>query len=119
MQNWFLIENEKDYQKAASRYEEIREAAKESDEYREKQLLAFLINHYEEQLWEMPVVDPIELIKIRLYKKSPQEQKFPPEQITSQKIFSCRLTSWRSAAAPSATPPIKAICYQSKKPMPC
>lgn len=66
MQNWFLIENEKDYQKAAARYDEIREAAKESDEYREKQLLAFLINHYEEQLWEMPVVDPIELIKIRM-----------------------------------------------------
>jgi HTH-type transcriptional regulator/antitoxin HigA len=30
------------------------------------QLLAFLINHYEEQQWEMPNVDPVELIKIRM-----------------------------------------------------
>ena len=66
MQTWFLIENETDYQKAVTRYETIGEAAKGSDEYKEKQLLAFLINHYEEQLWEMPVVDPIELIKIRM-----------------------------------------------------
>lgn len=66
MQKWFLIETEKDYQKAAARYEEIREAGKGSDEHREKQLLAFLINHYEEQLWEMPTIDPIELIKIRM-----------------------------------------------------
>ena len=66
MQRWFLIENETDYQKAVARYEKVREAAKGSDEYKEKQLLAFLINHYEEQLWEMPAVDPIELIKIRM-----------------------------------------------------
>jgi HTH-type transcriptional regulator / antitoxin HigA len=66
MQTWFLIENETDYQKAVASYEKVREAAKGSDEYKEKQLLAFLINHYEEQLWEMPAVDPIEFIKIRM-----------------------------------------------------
>jgi len=66
MENWFLIENETDYQKAVTRFEQIREAAKDSEEYKEKQLLAFLINHYEEQLWEMPEIDPIELIKIRM-----------------------------------------------------
>jgi len=66
MQSWYLIENEADYQKAISRYEAIREAAKNSPEFKEKQLLAFLINHYEESLWEMPEVDPVELIKIRM-----------------------------------------------------
>ena len=66
MQSWYLIENEVDYQKAVSRYEAIREAAKNSPEFKEKQLLAFLINHYEESLWEMPEVDPVELIKIRM-----------------------------------------------------
>lgn len=66
MKKWYLIENETDYEKAVVRYEEIREAAKGSDEYKEKQLLAFLINHYEEQLWKMPAIDPIELIKIRM-----------------------------------------------------
>lgn len=66
MQSWYLIENEADYQKAVSRYEAIREAAKNSPDFKEKQLIAFLINHYEESLWEMPEVDPVELIKIRM-----------------------------------------------------
>ncbi len=66
MKRCYLIENETDYKNAVARYEEIREAAKGSDEYKEKQLLAFLINHYEEQLWKMPTIDPIELIKIRM-----------------------------------------------------
>lgn len=65
-QQWFLIENNKEYQKATSRYEEIREAAKGSSEHKEKLLLAFLINQYEETLWDIPELDPIELIKIRM-----------------------------------------------------
>ncbi|GGB12284.1 helix-turn-helix domain-containing protein [Puia dinghuensis] len=66
MQTWYLIENEADYQKATTRYEEIRETVQGTVENKEKQLLAFLINKYEEQLWEMPEVDPVELIKIRM-----------------------------------------------------
>jgi len=65
-QTWYLLQTEADYQKAVDRYEAIREAAKETFEFKEKQLLALLINHYEEQQWEMPEVDPIELIKIRM-----------------------------------------------------
>lgn len=66
MQTWYLIENDADYQKAATRYEKIREAKKDSTEHKEKLLLAFLINKYESELWDMPDVDPIELIKIRM-----------------------------------------------------
>jgi HTH-type transcriptional regulator/antitoxin HigA len=66
MQAWYLLENEVDYQKAVNRYEALREAEKGTGEHKERQLLAFLINMYEEQLWEMPDVDPIELIKIRM-----------------------------------------------------
>ena len=66
MQSWYLIESDADYQKAVARYEKIREAEKDSSEKREKLLLAFLINKYEKELWEMPDVDPIELIKIRM-----------------------------------------------------
>ena len=66
MQPWYLIENDSDYQTAASRYEEIREAKENAPEHKEKLLLAFLINSYEQQLWEMPAADPIELIKIRM-----------------------------------------------------
>jgi HTH-type transcriptional regulator/antitoxin HigA len=66
MQPWFLIENEADFQKAVTRYEEVREARKGSIEHKEKQLLAFLINLYEKGLWDMPEVDPVELIKLRM-----------------------------------------------------
>lgn len=66
MQSWYLIENDADYQKAVTRYEKIREAKKDSPEHKEKLLLAFLINKYESDLWDIPDVDPIELIKIRM-----------------------------------------------------
>jgi HTH-type transcriptional regulator/antitoxin HigA len=66
MKQWFLIENEEDYGKATNRYEEIREAKKGTEDHREKLLLAFLINEYEEKRWSIPEVDPIEMIKIRM-----------------------------------------------------
>lgn len=66
MKQWFLIENEKEYQEVTNRYEEIRSAKKGTSEYREKLLLAFLINQYEAKQWDLPEADPIELIKIRM-----------------------------------------------------
>lgn len=47
---WYLIENEKDYQKAITRFEEIYETTKGRPFYKEKLLLAFLINQYEQKL---------------------------------------------------------------------
>ncbi|HEY6503207.1 MAG TPA: helix-turn-helix domain-containing protein [Chitinophagaceae bacterium] len=66
MKQWFLIENEADYKKATTRFEEIREAQKGSEEHKEMLLLAHLINKYEEDKWDIPEVDPIEYIKIRM-----------------------------------------------------
>ena len=66
MNQWFIIENENEYNKAVNRYERIREAKKGTEEHKEKLLLAYLINHYEEKLWDIAEVDPIELIKIRM-----------------------------------------------------
>src|SRR5215469_1614029 len=66
MQTWYLIETEEDYQKATGRYEEIRDAVRGTVEHKELRLLAFLINHYEDQSWDLPEVDPVELIKIRM-----------------------------------------------------
>ncbi len=63
---WFLIENDKDYQKITARFEEIKDVVKSSPQHKEKLLLAFLINQYEEKLWNIPKLDPIELIKIRM-----------------------------------------------------
>ena len=66
MKQWFLIESKADYEKATARYEEIHEAKKGSEEHKEKLLLAFLINDYEEKQWSIPEVHPIEMIKVRM-----------------------------------------------------
>ena len=63
---WYIIDNEKDYLKALTRFEEIYESTKGSPFYKEKLLLAFLINKYEQTQWNFPDLDPIELIKIRM-----------------------------------------------------
>ncbi len=63
---WFLIETDNDYQAATKRFEEIKDATKTSPEHKEKLLLAFLINQYENKLWDIPELDPVELIKIRM-----------------------------------------------------
>lgn len=63
---WFLLENEADYTLATSRYEEIKYAPKDSELHREKMLLVHLISEYENKEWDLPAVDPIETIKIRM-----------------------------------------------------
>jgi HTH-type transcriptional regulator / antitoxin HigA len=66
MKQWFIIETEKDYNQAKKRFEEIYQTKKGSLDYKEMLLLAFLINQYEKKLWNLPEIDPIELIKIRM-----------------------------------------------------
>lgn len=66
MKQWYVIENEKDYLEAINRYEEIRDAKKGSPEHREKLLIVTLVTQYEEKQWDLPPVDPIEMIKIRM-----------------------------------------------------
>jgi len=66
MTQWFLIETEAEYAIAINRYEQIREAEKGTEEHREKMLLVMLISQYEEKKWNLPEVDPVEMIKIRM-----------------------------------------------------
>lgn len=63
---WFLIENELEYEEALVRYDEIKYAPKHTDDHKEKLLLAHLISTYEETTSSLPDVDPIELIRIRM-----------------------------------------------------
>ena len=62
---WFLIETEQEYQKAIKRFEEI-EYATTGAEHKEKLLLVHLIQNYEDSLWDLPEVNPVEMIKIRM-----------------------------------------------------
>jgi HTH-type transcriptional regulator/antitoxin HigA len=65
-QQWFLIENETSYKKAAGRYEQLRDSAKGTSEHKEKMLLAYLMNKYQEAKWPISDIDPVEIIKIRM-----------------------------------------------------
>ena len=63
---WFLIETEQAYNKAIARYEEVKNTAHGTEEHKEKMLLVHLIAEYENSIWDLPEVDPIEMIKIRM-----------------------------------------------------
>jgi HTH-type transcriptional regulator/antitoxin HigA len=65
-QQWFLIENEVSYKKAVARYEQLRESTKGTSEHKEKMLLAYLMNKYQEARWPVSDIDPVEIIKIRM-----------------------------------------------------
>ena len=63
---WFLIDNEQEYNIAIARYEKVKYAEKNTEEHKEKLLLVHLISEYEKSVVDLPEVDPVELIKIRL-----------------------------------------------------
>ncbi|MBS1523565.1 MAG: XRE family transcriptional regulator [Bacteroidetes bacterium] len=63
---WFLIDSEKEYNAAVNRYEQVKQAANGTEDHKEKMLLVHLIADYEKSILDLPEVDPVELIKIRL-----------------------------------------------------
>lgn len=65
-QTWFLIDSEEEYEQCALRYEQIKYAEKGTEDHKEKLLLVHLISDYEERQWDLPDLDPIELIKVRM-----------------------------------------------------
>ncbi len=64
--SWTILDTKKEYEEAIKRFEEIDEAKKGSPDFKELSLLALLINQYEKKLWDLPEVDPVEMIKIRM-----------------------------------------------------
>ena len=64
--DWFLLENDQDYNEAMARYQDIKYASLGTCEHKEKMLLAHLISDFEGREDDLPSVDPIELIKIRV-----------------------------------------------------
>lgn len=63
---WFLIDSDQEYNTVIARYEEVKRAKKGTEEHKEKMLLVHLIAEYEKSISDLPEVDPVELIKIRL-----------------------------------------------------
>lgn len=64
--NWTILDTKKEYEDAKKRFEEIDEAKKGSSDFKELSLLALLINQYESKLSDLPEIDPVEMIKIRM-----------------------------------------------------
>jgi HTH-type transcriptional regulator/antitoxin HigA len=60
------IKNEKDYQEALERVELIFDAALDSPEADEAEILTMLIDNYEQEFYPIQAPDPIEAIKIRM-----------------------------------------------------
>ena len=60
------IKSDKDYETAIHRLEEIFDAAENSKEGDEAEILSLLIENYENQYFPVEAPDPIEAIKIRM-----------------------------------------------------
>ncbi|AJR03373.1 helix-turn-helix domain-containing protein [Siansivirga zeaxanthinifaciens] len=60
------IRNEKDYQKALDRLEDIFDAKKGTEEGDELEILSILIDRYENENFPIGMPDPIEAIKFRM-----------------------------------------------------
>ena len=61
-----IIKTEKQYQEALARMEEIFDSKKNSKTADELELLAFLIEKYENEHYKIDLPDPIEAIKFRM-----------------------------------------------------
>ena len=61
-----ILKSKKDYENALRRMEEIFEAKPNTVERKEAELLALLIETYEEEHFKIDLPDPIEAIKIRM-----------------------------------------------------
>ena len=60
------IRNEKDYQKALDRLEDIFDAKKGTEEGDELEILSILIDRFENENFPIGIPDPIEAIKFRM-----------------------------------------------------
>ncbi len=69
-----LIKTNKDYQQALARFEKIFLAPKDSKESNEADILAVLIEHYENEHYKVDAPDPIEAIKYRMEQQNLKQQ---------------------------------------------
>jgi HTH-type transcriptional regulator/antitoxin HigA len=65
MKNWKVIKNESDYQKAVNRTIELFHSEKDS-EIDELELLLILVKDYEDKHIQIPNLDPLEAIKLKM-----------------------------------------------------
>ena len=74
-----LIKTDNDYQEALTRMDEIFDALEGSPESDEADILALLIDDYENQYYPIEAPDPIEAIKIRMEEMNLKQKDLAPE----------------------------------------
>ena len=74
-----LIKTENDYQEALARLNEIFDAPEGTSESDEADILALLIDDYENQYYPIEAPDPIEAIKIRMEEMDLKQKDLAPE----------------------------------------
>ena len=82
-----MIKSEKDYEVALDRLNETFDAPTNSKKGEEAEILAILINDYEDKNYEIPSPDPIVAIKIRMDEMN-LKQKDLIEEIGSKSVVS-------------------------------
>jgi HTH-type transcriptional regulator/antitoxin HigA len=73
-----IIRSEQDYDAALARLEEIFDADPGSEAYDELEVLALLIETYEEEYHAMDLPDPIEAIKFRMDQEGLKQADLKP-----------------------------------------
>jgi HTH-type transcriptional regulator/antitoxin HigA len=74
-----LIKSEKDYREALTRMDEIFDAPEGTSESEEADILALLIDDYENKYYPIEAPDPIEAIKIRMEEMDLKQKDLAPE----------------------------------------
>jgi HTH-type transcriptional regulator/antitoxin HigA len=74
-----LIKTDGDYQEALTRMDEIFDALEGTPESDEADILALLIDDYENQYYPIEAPDPIEAIKIRMEEMDLKQKDLAPE----------------------------------------
>lgn len=68
MKQWLVLENQKEYEAALKRINELMDAnpAKKTPDGKELKLLLYLVEKYEDEHYPIGMPDPVEAIKIRM-----------------------------------------------------
>ncbi|MCE7053204.1 helix-turn-helix domain-containing protein [Algoriphagus sp. AGSA1] len=64
--NWKVLKSEKDYNKASRRLMEIFHAEPNTPENDELELLLVLVKDYDDKHYQLPELDPLEVIKYKM-----------------------------------------------------
>ena len=76
--NWKVLKTEREYKKAVKRAMAIFHAEPNTPEDDELGLLLFLIKDYEDRTIQIPVVDPLEVIKLKMEERGIKNKDLEP-----------------------------------------